>query len=71
MHLDSLNPGTVERQMRWGSFEKIWDGIMAAEAAGLTPIKLNAVVAAGYNEADVVDLARLTLSATGTCALSS
>ena len=23
---------------------------MAAEAAGLTPIKLNAVVAAGYNE---------------------
>ena len=34
---------------------------MAAEAAGLTPIKLNAVVTAGYNEADVVDLARLTL----------
>ena len=34
---------------------------MASEEAGLTPIKLNAVVAAGYNEGDVVDLARLTL----------
>ena len=34
---------------------------MAAEAAGLTPIKLNAVVTVGYNEADVMDLARLTI----------
>lgn len=61
VHLDSVNPQTVERQMRWGSFEKIWNGIMAAEEAGLVPIKLNAVVAAGYNEADVIELARLTL----------
>ena len=35
---------------------------MAAEAAGLVPIKLNAVVAAGYNEEDVVDLAALTIA---------
>jgi len=34
---------------------------LAAEKAGLTPIKLNAVVVKGYNEADVVDLARLTV----------
>jgi GTP 3',8-cyclase len=61
VHLDSLNPETVERQMRWGSFDRIWEGVMASEAAGLTPIKLNSVVAAGYNEGDVVDLARLTL----------
>lgn len=61
VHLDSLNPETVERQMRWGSFARVWQGIMAAEAAGLTPIKLNAVVTAGYNESEVVDLARLTL----------
>jgi GTP 3',8-cyclase len=62
VHLDSLNPETVERQMRWGTFERIWQGIMAAEEAGLVPIKLNAVVAAGYNESDVVDLGRLTLA---------
>jgi cyclic pyranopterin phosphate synthase len=61
VHLDSLNPATVERQMRWGTFERIWEGVMAAEQAGLVPIKLNSVVAAGYNEADVVDLARLTI----------
>lgn len=62
VHLDSLNPATVERQMRWGTFDRIWEGIIAAEEAGLVPIKLNAVVAAGYNEADVVDLARLTIA---------
>ena len=61
VHLDSLNPETVARQMRWGSFEKVWAGIMAAEEVGLTPIKLNAVVTAGFNEADVMDLARLTV----------
>jgi GTP 3',8-cyclase len=61
VHLDSLNPETVGSQMRWGSFDRIWEGIMAAERAGLVPIKLNSVVAAGYNEADVVDLARLTV----------
>jgi cyclic pyranopterin phosphate synthase len=62
VHLDSLNPQTVENQMRWGTFDQIWSGIVAAEEAGLTPIKLNAVVTAGYNEADVVDLARLTIN---------
>jgi len=61
VHLDSLNPETVERQMRWGNFDRVWRGIAAAEAAGLTPIKLNSVVTAGYNESDVIDLARLTL----------
>jgi len=61
VHLDSLNPATVERQMRGGTFALIWEGLEACEAAGLTPIKINAVVAAGYNEVDVVELAQLTL----------
>ena len=47
--------------MRWGNFEQIWEESWRPRAAGLTPIKLNAVVTAGYNEADVVDLARLTV----------
>ncbi len=62
VHLDSLDPVTVERQMRGATFTQIWQGIEACEAAGLTPIKINAVVTAGYNEADVVELARLTLA---------
>ncbi len=59
--IDTLDPQKFKRLTRWGSMESVWEGIQAAEAAGLTPIKLNAVVVRGYNEADVVDLAKLTI----------
>ncbi len=59
--LDTLNPEKFQRLTRWGSVEDVWDGLQAAEAAGLRPIKINAVVVNGYNESDVVDLAGLTL----------
>jgi len=59
--LDTLNPEQFKRLTRWGKLEQVWDGILAAEAAGLTPIKINAVVVRGYNEAEVSGLARLTL----------
>ena len=58
--LDTLNPEKFHRLTRWGKLEDVWEGVLAAEKAGLTPIKLNAVVVKGYNEEDVVDLARLT-----------
>lgn len=60
--IDTLNPEKFKRLTRWGDMEDVWDGIMAAQEAGLTPIKLNAVVVKGYNEEDVVDLAQLTLN---------
>jgi cyclic pyranopterin phosphate synthase len=60
VHLDSLDPVRLARVMRFGTFEDIWAGILAAEAAGLLPIKLNAVVVRGYNEEDVTALAALT-----------
>ena len=59
--IDTLDPDKFHRLTRWGNLADVWQGILAAEEAGLTPIKLNAVVVRGYNEADVVDLARLTL----------
>lgn len=59
--IDTLNPDKFKRLTRWGKLEDVWNGISAAEKAGLAPIKLNAVVVKGYNESDVVDLARLTL----------
>ena len=59
--IDTLNPEKFQRLTRWGKLEDVWKGILAAENAGLTPVKLNAVVVKGYNESDVVDLARLTL----------
>lgn len=58
--LDTLNPHKFKRLTRWGSFDQVWGGIQAAERAGLSPLKLNAVVVRGYNEEDVVDLAGLT-----------
>ena len=61
IHLDTLHPGRLQRVMRFGTVEEIWAGIEAAEAAGLRPIKLNVVVTRGYDDEDVVDLARLTL----------
>jgi cyclic pyranopterin phosphate synthase len=59
--IDTLDPEKFHRLTRWGKLDDLWNGILAAEAAGLTPIKLNAVVVRGYNEDDVVDLARLTI----------
>ncbi len=59
--IDTLNPEKFRRLTRWGSLEQVWEGVLTAEEAGLTPIKLNAVVVKGYNEEDVVDLARLTI----------
>jgi cyclic pyranopterin phosphate synthase len=58
--LDTLDPDKFETLTRWGSVKDVWAGIQAAEDAGLTPIKINAVVVRGYNEADMADLARLT-----------
>jgi cyclic pyranopterin phosphate synthase len=60
VHLDSLDPERVARLMRWGTLAEIWAGIEAADAAGLRPIKLNAVVVRGENEDDVIPLAALT-----------
>ena len=59
--IDTLNPEKFKRLTRWGKLEDVWNGILAAESAGLTPVKLNAVVVKGYNEEDVIDLAALTL----------
>ncbi|MGD2048844.1 MAG: GTP 3',8-cyclase MoaA [Chloroflexota bacterium] len=59
--LDTLDPKKFEMLTRRDSFEEVWAGIIAAEEAGLTPIKLNIVVVLGHNDDEVVDLARLTL----------
>lgn len=59
--LDTLDPEKFRRLTRWGKIEDVLQGIQAAEEAGLTPIKINAVVVRGYNEPDVVDIAALTV----------
>jgi cyclic pyranopterin phosphate synthase len=59
--LDTLDPEKFRRLTRWGKLEDVWEGLQAAEDAGLSPIKINAVVVRGYNERDVLEIAQLTL----------
>ena len=58
--IDSLDPERFHRMTRWGNVADVLAGVHAAEDAGLTPIKLNAVVIRGFNEEDLVPLAALT-----------
>ncbi|MGA2820223.1 MAG: GTP 3',8-cyclase MoaA [Anaerolineales bacterium] len=59
--LDTLDPERFHRITRWGRLDKVWAGIVAAERAGLAPIKINAVVVRGFNEQDLPAMAALTL----------
>ena len=59
--VDTMNPDKFSRLTRRGTLDDVVNGIRAAEEAGLTPVKLNVVVVRGYNESDVVELARLTI----------
>jgi len=59
--LDTLDPGKFARITRGGSLARFWDGLRAAELAGLNPIKLNVVAMRGVNEDELVDLARLSM----------
>jgi len=60
--IDTLDSARFRRITRWGSLDDVWAGIEASERAGMTPIKLNAVVVRGFNDADVTELARLTIN---------
>jgi cyclic pyranopterin phosphate synthase len=55
--LDSLDPQRFAELTRRDELANVLDGIDAALAAGLSPVKLNAVVIRGVNHDEVVDLA--------------
>lgn len=59
--LDTLRPDLFRRITRGGDLEQLWAGVAAAEAAGLSPIKFNAVVVRGVNDGELADLARLSI----------
>jgi len=54
--IDSVDPDRFTRLTRGGDLSRVLAGIEAARAAGLTPIRLNAVVLAGENEDDLFDM---------------
>jgi cyclic pyranopterin phosphate synthase len=56
--LDALDDATFMRMNDVGfPVARVLDGIAAAEAAGLGPVKLNAVIRRGMNEHSIIDLA--------------
>jgi cyclic pyranopterin phosphate synthase len=59
--IDTLDPQKFRQMTRGGRLEQVWEGIAAADRAGLHPIKLNAVVVRGLNDDEVPRLAALTL----------
>ena len=58
--IDTLDPRKFRQVTRGGNLEQVWEGIEAADQAGLHPIKLNAVVVRGLNDEEVPQLAGLT-----------
>ena len=58
--LDTLDAEKYRRLTRVGSLEDALAGIRAAEAAGLTPVKLNAVLIGGVNDDEIPSLVELT-----------
>ena len=60
--LDTLHPERFRHITRCGALADVWDGIEAAQRAGLKPIKLNTVVIRGMNEDEVTDFAQVTLA---------
>ena len=59
--LDTLDAQKFAHITRGGSFERSWRGILAAEAAGLRPVKINSVAMRGVNDDELAALAGLTL----------
>jgi cyclic pyranopterin phosphate synthase len=56
--LDSLLRHRFAEMTRRDALDRVLEGIRAAHAAGLRPVKVNCVVIAGLNEDEVVDFAR-------------
>ncbi len=55
--LDTLNADKFQAITRWGNFDKVMEGIEAAQKAGLK-IKLNAVALKGFNDHEIPEMLR-------------
>jgi cyclic pyranopterin phosphate synthase len=59
--IDSLKPERFKALTRVGDLDEVLAGIRAAGAADFKRIKLNAVILAGFNDDEVLDLARFAV----------
>lgn len=58
--LDTIREEKFNKITRFGSLDKVWRGIEAAEKNHLAPVKINVVAMRGINDDEFVDLASLT-----------
>jgi cyclic pyranopterin phosphate synthase len=56
--LDTLDPEKFKRITQRGDLGRVLDGLFAARAAGISPIKINAVIERGVNDDEIIDLVR-------------
>lgn len=54
--LDTLDPERFKRITQRGDLAKVLEGIFAARTAGISPIKINAVVERGVNDDEIIAL---------------
>jgi cyclic pyranopterin phosphate synthase len=54
--IDTLDPEKFRRITRRGDLARVLDGLSAARRAGLSPIKINAVIERGVNDDDIIPL---------------
>jgi cyclic pyranopterin phosphate synthase len=54
--LDTLRPDRFRKITQRGELQPVLDGLAAAKAVGMAPIKINAVVIRGFNDDELVDL---------------
>lgn len=59
--IDTLRPDRFAAMTRTGALSQVLEGIAAAEAAGFTGLKLNAVLIGGFNDDELGDFLALTL----------
>lgn len=59
--LDTLQKDRYRYITRRGNIASVWQGIRAALAVGLEPVKINVVVARGFNDDEILDFARLAM----------
>jgi GTP 3',8-cyclase len=55
--LDSLQPSVFKQMTGVDVLDRVLEGISEAKQAGLTPIKINAVIVRGHNDREVADFA--------------
>jgi cyclic pyranopterin phosphate synthase len=54
--IDTLDPEKFKQITKRGDLDKVLEGVFAAKALGLHPIKINAVIERGLNDDDVIPL---------------